>query len=108
MNGLTRGLFLALCLICATPQAEDEQRDFYAEPGLNPFATASGQDATEHIDPFSGNLQRSYVDLFLPVHNLKSLVDLSRVLTRAWVRSAPPPHPLGGPMIRKQEQRKWK
>jgi YD repeat-containing protein len=66
MNGLTRGLFLALCLICATPQAEDEQRDFYAEPGLNPFATASGQDATEHIDPFSGNLQRSYVDLFLP------------------------------------------
>jgi len=35
-----------------------------------------------------------HVDLFLPVHNLKSLVDLARVLN--------------GPMIRKQEQRKWK
>jgi uncharacterized protein with von Willebrand factor type A (vWA) domain len=35
-----------------------------------------------------------HVDLFLPVHNLKSLVDLARVLS--------------GPMIRKQEQRKWK
>jgi len=35
-----------------------------------------------------------HVDLFLPVHNLKSLVDLARTLS--------------GPMIRKQEQRKWK
>ncbi len=35
-----------------------------------------------------------HVDLFLPVHNLKSLLDLSRVLS--------------GSLIRKQEQRKWK
>ena len=47
-------------------RAEDEMRDFYAEPGLNPFRIASGQDATENIDPFSGNLQLSYVDLLVP------------------------------------------
>jgi hypothetical protein len=35
-----------------------------------------------------------HVDLFLPVHNLRSLVDLSRVLSR--------------PMVRKEEQLKWK
>ncbi|MGW8269619.1 MAG: vWA domain-containing protein [Burkholderiales bacterium] len=35
-----------------------------------------------------------HVDLFLPVHNLKSLVDLA--------------HTLSGPMVRKQEQRAWK
>ncbi len=35
-----------------------------------------------------------HVDLFLPVHNLRSLVDLSRVLSK--------------PMVRKEEQLKWK
>jgi len=35
-----------------------------------------------------------HVDLFLPVHNLKSLIDLA--------------HSLSGPMVRKQEQRAWK
>ncbi len=35
-----------------------------------------------------------HVDLFLPVHNLKSLIELA--------------HTLSGPMLRKQEQRAWK
>lgn len=35
-----------------------------------------------------------HVDLFLPVHNLKSLIELA--------------HSLSGPMLRKQEQRAWK
>ncbi len=35
-----------------------------------------------------------HVDLFLPVHNLKSLVDLAKTLTQ--------------PLVRRQEQRKWK
>ena len=35
-----------------------------------------------------------HVDLFLPVHNLKSLVDLAKTLS--------------GPVVRRQEQRKWK
>jgi uncharacterized protein with von Willebrand factor type A (vWA) domain len=36
-----------------------------------------------------------HVDLFLPVHNLKTLVDLARTLT-------------AGPMERKKENRAWK
>ncbi len=35
-----------------------------------------------------------HVDLFVPVHNLKSLIELARTLS--------------GPMVRKQEQRRWK
>jgi len=35
-----------------------------------------------------------HADLFLPVHNLTSLIDLARTLS--------------GPMTRKQEQRAWK
>jgi len=35
-----------------------------------------------------------HVDLFLPVHNLKSLVDLAKTLTE--------------PLVRRQEQKKWK
>ncbi len=65
-----KGFIRAICvvLIVVTPQAfsEDEMRDFYAEPGMNPFKTSAGQDVTENIDPFSGNVQLSYVDLSVP------------------------------------------
>jgi hypothetical protein len=66
MKGFIRAITLALFVI--TPQAfsEDEMRDFYAEPGMNPFKTSAGQDVTENIDPFSGNVQLSYVDLSIP------------------------------------------
>ena len=66
MNRWRALLFLVLFCTGAGTRAEDEMRDFYAEPGLNPFRSASGQDATENIDPFSGNLQLSYVDLLVP------------------------------------------
>ena len=66
MKGFIRAITLALFTV--TPQAfsEDEMRDFYAEPGMNPFKTSAGQDVTENIDPFSGNVQLSYVDLSIP------------------------------------------
>ncbi len=66
MNGLIRNTILTLVLAAPAVMAEDETRDFYAEPGMNPFRTSAGQDATENIDPFSGNLQLSYVDLSIP------------------------------------------
>jgi YD repeat-containing protein len=65
MKGLMRTALLGLALFNAATFA-DKQRDYYAEPGLNPFATASGQDVTENIDPFSGNLNLRYVDLMIP------------------------------------------
>ncbi|MCH6583140.1 MAG: RHS repeat protein, partial [Proteobacteria bacterium] len=40
--------------------------DFYAEPGLHPFRDQLADTANEFIDPFSGSLQLSYVDLVVP------------------------------------------
>lgn len=67
MKGRIRGL-LAVSFLLGTSGlfAEDEQRDYYAEPGLNPFASGAGQDVTETIDPFSGNVNLRYVDLKVP------------------------------------------
>jgi hypothetical protein len=65
--GCALGLGMYLSAVQAQPAPdEDPQRDFYAEPGINPFATSEGQDATENIDPFSGNVHLSYVDLKIP------------------------------------------
>ncbi|MGH8510488.1 MAG: hypothetical protein ACREU8_03635, partial [Gammaproteobacteria bacterium] len=44
----------------------EEIRDYYAEPGLNPFKETLNQDLNEHIDPFSGTLQHRYVDVHVP------------------------------------------
>ena len=44
----------------------DEIRDYYAEPGLNPFKGSLNQNFKEHIDPFSGTLQLHYTDLVIP------------------------------------------
>ena len=41
-------------------------RDYYAEPGLNPFKETLGQHFNEQINPFSGGLALTYTDLFIP------------------------------------------
>src|SRR5579862_81938 len=41
-------------------------RDYYAEPGLNPFKQGMGQDFSEDIDPFGGTVRLHYTDLFIP------------------------------------------
>lgn len=46
-------------------QAE-EIRDYYSEPGLNPFKDTLNQSLNEHIDPFSGTLQLKYTDITVP------------------------------------------
>ena len=66
MPDIFKQVLCGLLLLALNVNAEDEMRDFYAEPGLNPFQSSGGQDGTEHIDPFSGNLQLSYVDLSIP------------------------------------------
>jgi len=40
--------------------------DYYSEPGLNSVRDYLNQNATEYIDPFSGTLHLSYVDLLVP------------------------------------------
>lgn len=44
----------------------EEIRDYYAEPGINPFKETINQNVSEHIDPFSGTLQLKYTDLVVP------------------------------------------
>lgn len=46
--------------------AEEQFRDYYAEPGLHPFKDSINQHFNEHIDPFGGTLQLSYIDLKIP------------------------------------------
>ena len=43
----------------------EEIRDYYAEPGLNPFKEEL-HDLNEAIDPFSGILQHRYTDILVP------------------------------------------
>lgn len=40
--------------------------DYYSEPGLNPLRDYLNQNASEYIDPFSGTLHLSYVDIQVP------------------------------------------
>src|SRR5690606_27057109 len=44
----------------------EEIRDYYAEPGLNPFKDSLNQSFNEHVDPFSGTLQLKYTDISIP------------------------------------------
>ncbi len=39
-----------LSLLGAQPQAQEVIRDYYAEPGLNPFKETLNQSINEHID----------------------------------------------------------
>jgi len=55
------GLLLITTHIIAAPI-----RDYYAEPGINPFQETINQNFSEHIDPFGGTLQLSYTDLVVP------------------------------------------
>lgn len=57
------------CLIASATlacSAHANIRDYYEEPGLNPFKETINQNFGEHIDPFSGQLQLSYTDLVIP------------------------------------------
>ncbi|ROT94720.1 RHS repeat protein [Marinobacter sp. R17] len=57
------------CLIVGaalTCSAQATIRDYYEEPGLNPFKDTINQNFGEHIDPFSGHLQLTYTDLVIP------------------------------------------
>jgi len=73
---------LSICgaLFFSGPVAAEEIRDYYAEPGLNPFKEAINQHFNEHVDPFSGTLQLKYVDLSIPGNGGMD-INVSRVYT---------------------------
>lgn len=55
-------LFTALNLA----NAQESIPDFYKEPGLQPNRSFVNQSQNEFVDPFTGSLQRHYVDLKVP------------------------------------------
>ena len=61
-------VLLKLLLIAALVNTTnaDQIRDYYAEPGLNPFKDSYGQTINENISPFNGTLQLEYTDLIVP------------------------------------------
>lgn len=58
----------------------EEIRDYYAEPGLNPFKDAINQHFNEYVDPFSGTLQLKYTDLTIPGNGGMD-ININRVYT---------------------------
>jgi hypothetical protein len=57
---------LGLAAIALQPALGEEIRDYYSEPGINPFKETLNQNFNEHIDPFSGTLQLKYTDIHVP------------------------------------------
>lgn len=67
MNKLAFALAMGLCVFMApAPAQQDVIRDYYEEPGINPFRDTVNQNFSEHIDTFSGMLQLSFTDVFVP------------------------------------------
>ncbi len=50
----------------AAAQAQEVIPDFYREPGIQPNRDFVNQSHHENIDPFTGSLQRHYVDIRIP------------------------------------------
>lgn len=57
---------LAFLGFACSPVLGEEIRDYYAEPGINPFKETINDSFNEQVDPFSGTLQLKYTDLFIP------------------------------------------
>ena len=58
---------LLCCALLLTHSLHAEQiRDYYAEPGINPFKNTLDQSFHEQIDPFGGTLQLKYQDIKIP------------------------------------------
>jgi hypothetical protein len=75
-----RGLVGVLGALAIGATHAAEIRDYYSEPGLNPFKETEGHNSTEHIDPFSGTLQLMYTDLKVPGNGGMDIV-VSRTYT---------------------------
>lgn len=61
-----RYLGVVLLAVAAAASAQEVIPDFYREPGIQPNRDFVNQSNQESIDPFTGSLQRHYVDIRLP------------------------------------------
>ena len=61
-----RTLAFVLLTSVSIAHAQEVIPDFYKEPGIQPNRNLVNQSNHEHIDPFTGSLQRHYVDIRIP------------------------------------------
>ncbi|WHI49550.1 hypothetical protein P3339_13835 [Microbulbifer sp. MLAF003] len=80
-------LLLSFLLISISSYAE-EIRDYYAEPGLNPFKETVNDHFNEHIDVFSGGIQLKYTDIHIPGNGGMD-VNINRVYNSPQTYSTP-------------------
>lgn len=66
MRYFTRVLGLFIISASALVNAQEVIPDFYKEPGIQPNRDFVNKSHNENIDPFTGSLQRHYVDLRIP------------------------------------------
>ncbi len=67
INKLIHSVIICICMLSFLQSVRaDILTDYYAELGLNPQHDYLNQNINEHIDPFSGSLQRHYVDMLIP------------------------------------------
>ncbi|MCS4295487.1 YD repeat-containing protein [Comamonas sp. BIGb0152] len=58
--------FMLLAFTMRSGVAQEVIPDLYKDPGLYPNRDYVNQNVSENIDPFTGSLQRQYVDLHIP------------------------------------------
>ncbi len=66
MPSFIRAALFVASTIFASAYAQEVIPDFYKDPGLYPNRAYVNQSGNEYIDPFSGSLQRQYIDLHIP------------------------------------------
>lgn len=81
-------LFTALSFV----KAQESIPDFYKEPGIQPNRSFVNQSQNEFVDPFTGALQRHYVDLRIPGNGGMDLV-IARSYNSSSVDPANPTQP---------------
>ncbi len=66
LNGIVKVCLGSVLIAVSMLSAAEEIRDYYSEPGLNPFKESGSHTENEAIDRFSGTLQLKYRDIFIP------------------------------------------
>jgi len=91
-------LFVRACIfiliIFSQNVISEEIRDYYSEPGINPFKDSINQHFNEQIDPFSGTLQLKYSDISIPGNGGMD-INIVRTYTSLQTNEYPKVNPYG-------------
>jgi YD repeat-containing protein len=94
IRNLLLALLLAVSVVSLQQAVAEEIRDYYSEPGLNPFKETLNENFTEQIDPFSGTLQLKYSDVHIPGNGGMD-IDITRTYTSLQTNAYPKTGRLG-------------